>query len=124
MKRTALARRTGLKKRNARRARKLHAEQFGDEHFQAYVRNCGCLIGWLIGDRELAGCWGPTEIAHVKSRGAGGGARNNVVGLCTTHHRLQHQAGIETFQKRLRVDLQAEAEKMTKSYDDTYGGLA
>jgi len=47
----------------------------------------------------------PSDPAHVRSRGAGGRDRENVVPLCREHHVEQHSAGIETFGSRYGVDL-------------------
>lgn len=51
----------------------------------------------------------PHEPAHVRSRGAGGQDFANVVSMCTPHHREQHDSGIQSFQARYGLDLEAEA---------------
>ncbi len=54
---------------------------------------------------SVPGCSdGPIEFAHAKSRGAGGHDSQGV-SLCLVHHREQHDIGIETFQKKYRIDL-------------------
>lgn len=56
------------------------------------------------------------QVAHVKSRGAGGGDHGNVVPLCAGAHNEQHTAGSKTFAKRWNVDLQAEADLLWLEY--------
>jgi hypothetical protein len=48
---------------------------------------------------RCAGCGGsPTDRAHIKSRGAGGGdEESNVVALCRRCHQRQHQVGWSKF---------------------------
>lgn len=61
-----------------------------------FVRSHGCCV---------PGCThGPSDFAHVKSRGAGGGDETGV-SLCREHHTEQHAIGIETFQRRYGIDL-------------------
>lgn len=81
----------------------MSAEQFGPPGFVEFVHSFGCVIA-----RERGGpqdCDGPVELAHIKSRGAGGGWKNNSLGLCRHHHQTQHALGIVTFQKRNETDL-------------------
>lgn len=54
----------------------------------------------------------PSQNAHVRSRGAGGGV-DDIVPLCAKHHHEQHTTGILTFQKKYGVDLEKEAKKVT-----------
>lgn len=86
---------------NRERKAKRLAEQFGPQ-----AQRC----------RELPCCIcfapPPSDPAHVRSRGAGGRDRENVVPLCRSHHCEQHQVGILTFQKRHGIDLQATANKI------------
>lgn len=43
----------------------------------------------------------PTDRAHIKSKGAGGSMEDhNLVNLCRTHHREQHQHGWSLFLDR------------------------
>lgn len=66
-------------------------------------RRCPELLSWIrglpcaIGGDFIGTCAGRTEAAHLKSRGAGGDDRNNVLNLCTAHHREQHSIGWESF---------------------------
>lgn len=59
----------------------------------------------------------PIEFAHVVSRGAGGHDAFGV-SLCHAHHREQHQIGIETFQRRHRIDLKAIAAEFVRRSPD------
>lgn len=81
----------------------MSAEQFGPPGYVAHVHSYGCLV-----ELEQPGsgeCEGPIEAAHVKSRGAGGGWKNNVVPLCRRHHRQQHDMGSDTFAFHHVLDL-------------------
>lgn len=61
----------------------------------AYVRTLPCILRTI---RVTGGpCEGITEAAHLKSRGAGGADKFNVIPLCTKHHREQHRIGIQSF---------------------------
>jgi hypothetical protein len=77
-----------------------------------YVRNLPCLA---------CGTW-PSDPHHVKSRGAGGtdveghGSHGNVVNLCRTCHRELHTTGVKTWQKHHKIDLQAEAERIYRTW--------
>jgi hypothetical protein len=46
------------------------------------------------------------QVAHVRSRGAGGADWANVVGLCPDHHHEQGAQGIESFQRCYEIDLE------------------
>lgn len=65
---------------------------------------------------SIAGCEnGPIEFAHVRSAAnAGMGLKPNSsygISLCTTHHREQHNIGVDTFQRIYNIDLWTLAEK-------------
>lgn len=92
-----------IPKKNAARAKKRHAEAFGPEGFVEFVHSYGCVVAQEKG--PLSGCEGPSEAAHLKSRGAGGGWRENVVPLCRKHHAEQHRHGIKSFDVRHNMDL-------------------
>jgi hypothetical protein len=59
------------------------------------------------------------DVAHVKTRGAGGGDRNNVIPLCRLHHARQHRIGIRSFAIEHGLDLPAFAVRITNDYDAT-----
>ena len=64
-----------------------------------YVRGLPCATGcWnRLCRHDERPCAGPTEATHVKSRGAGGVERQNLLPLCAAHHREQHIVGVKTF---------------------------
>lgn len=103
---TPLRRKTPLKrssrvnpvnrKRRAERAEK----QYGPTNRIAWVAALPCRVCGLV----------PSENAHATSRGAGGDY-TDIVPLCGSHHREQHQLGIESFQEKYGIDLHEEARK-------------
>ena len=121
---TALKRTTPLKaKGRARFPRGV------DEDFRAYVREQPCCIG---SDSTEGGCywWGAlpahrnaylNEACHVKTRGAGGGDRGNMVSMCKGHHREQHIVGIRSFERVHAVDLKALAASYWRRYEAERG---
>jgi hypothetical protein len=101
--RAELPRETPIAPVNRARKKRLHAEQFGPADFQAFIRSQPCVIA------DRGGCEGPVEIAHVVSRGAGGGWASNVVAMCRQHHAKQHALGVQTFEQRYGISLHYEA---------------
>ncbi len=99
-----------------------------DPAYCEWVRQQPCLLGGGMGVgfhirvRSLAmkihQCDGPVQVCHVKSRGAGGDDRRNVIAMCAKGHDEQHRIGIRSFEKRWGVDLKAEAEKLDAEYRD------
>lgn len=96
-----------------------------DEDFRAYVREQPCCIG---SDSTEGGCywWGAlpahrgtylNEACHVKTRGAGGADKGNLVSMCKGHHREQHIVGIESFQRVHGVDLREIAGALWARYE-------
>ena len=81
---------------NKPRAEKRRAEDFGP-----------CSRAARRGACAVPGCKSPPpqEPAHVRSRGAGGHDWKNVIGLCSKHHREQHDTGVATFAARYRISL-------------------
>lgn len=61
-------------------------------------------------------CRGPVEVAHVKSRGAGGKDFDGTVALCQEHHREQHRIGIRSFEFKHQVRLAALAKATTAAF--------
>lgn len=90
MKRTQLKRKTPLRQINPERRAKRKAEQFGPQ--AKLCRRLPC---------AACGRLGPSDPAHVISRGAGGGDRGNVIPLCKSDPRTgyvgchddQHRGG-------------------------------
>lgn len=91
-------RRTPLKKRNAKRARKRYETQFGSK--AKWIRSLPCCAC----HKE-----GPSDPHHVKTRGAGG-TSEDLVPLCADCHReLLPSMGIDTFGARWNIDLRQKA---------------
>lgn len=105
--------RSGLKRSKgvrpqAEREKRAHQK---DEELREFVRRQPCVA---FGHEP------PNQCAHVRSRGAGWGdwidGAPNVVSLCATCHRSQHQRGIETFQYDQGVNLKREAKELGERY--------
>lgn len=87
----------------ARRAKR-HARDFGTK--AKWIRSQPCVVsGQRVG----------IVAAHVKSRGAGGGAEW-LVPLRWDLHEEQHTVGILTFQERHRIDLVREARRLERMW--------
>jgi hypothetical protein len=101
--------------KNRKRSAAALDQDFGEE--AKTVRALPCLVAGC--------CMGPSEPAHVKSRGAGGG-RFDIVPLCHAHHREQHSRGIRTFSKIYGLDLRLEADRVALEHSEPLGicGLA
>lgn len=88
---------------NQERRAKRKAEAFGPQAKLARTMQCAA-----------CGRHPPSQAAHVRSRGAGGKDRGNVVGLCATCHSIQHTIGIRAFQERYHVNLEALAKTLER----------
>lgn len=103
MKRTPLSRGKPLrrtkrmKQRNSKRLRERQAIEFGPQAVVA--RAAGCLVCGHA----------PAQAAHVRTRGASGKGRANIVGLCGPHHQEQEGVHNRVFEARYGVDLEAAA---------------
>lgn len=62
-------------------------------------------------------CLGSIQVAHVRSRGAAGADRGNVVPLCLGAHHEQHTLGTKSFEARWGIDLKAEAHRLLTEYE-------
>jgi 5-methylcytosine-specific restriction endonuclease McrA len=91
----------GIKPYNEKRRRKRFLKQFHSKEFVEWVRAQDCVA---------CGNW-PCEVAHVRSRGAGG-TWEDTVPLCPRCHHEQHNGGITTFERKHDLDLTREAERM------------
>ena len=91
---TALRVATEAERRKAKRRAEAFERDFGGTARLRWIQMQPCCV---------CGGW-PSEAAHAKSRGAGGTAED-MVPMCTRHHREQHDTGIETFQERHGVNL-------------------
>jgi hypothetical protein len=108
---TGLARsRKSIAPKNRKRSAAALDQDFGEE--ARTVRALPCLVAGC--------CMGPSEPAHVKSRGAGGG-RFDIVPLCHAHHREQHSRGIRTFAKLYGLDLRLEADRVALEHSEPLG---
>jgi hypothetical protein len=87
-----------------------------DEGLRAFVRGLPCLICTAAAKNRPIGVCGPTEVAHVKTKGAAGGDFDNVIPLGQPHHREQHRVGIKSFEYRYGIRLRAAARKVTGLY--------
>jgi hypothetical protein len=62
-------------------------------------------VGCVVAGRGCASCRGNMHAHHVRTRGAGGLAKANLVGLCAMHHNQLHSMGAQTFDAYYEVDL-------------------
>ena len=99
--RKALNRKKAAKRKNARRSAQAFRRAYGSKERVHAIQAMPCVVCKAL----------PSENAHVRSRGAGGGAAD-IVPLCMAHHREQHDTGIETFEVRYSIDLAAEAARV------------
>ena len=91
-----------------------------DDAYTAYIRAMPCLLA----DRDPCTCGGfvdvvskgyRTEVAHVRSRGAGGGDEQTVP-LCHTHHAEAHRIGHKSFEARHGLNLAQSARMLRDTY--------
>ena len=109
-----LQRRTRVKARNAKRGGHRFPKTV-DEDFRAWVRTQPCCVTGLLG----------VHAAHVRSRGAGGADRENLVPLVPELHReLDHQLGRDDFEKKYKVNLATEAVSAWQTYERERGNYA
>ena len=104
--RKQLNRKKTVKRKNARRSAKEFRRAYGSRERVRAVQAMPCVVCGAL----------PSENAHVRSRGAGGGAAD-IVPLCMAHHREQHDVGIATFQERHSIDLAAEAARVASELE-------
>lgn len=110
MKRSPLKRKAPLRRKAALpKARKPLArkgqprfKQGRDPDYLAWIRTqpCWCVKrGLWDGERHINhhACSHDVEPAHIKSRGAGGPDRGNVLPLCRSTHGYQHNVGLKTW---------------------------
>src|SRR5690606_16250619 len=89
-----------LPRENRKRKAKRREEAFGPAGFVEWVHSLGCSVPECQG--------GPIEVAHARSRGAGGNWTDTLP-LCKRHHDMQHKQGIRTFERHVGFDLAAVA---------------
>lgn len=101
-----------VKPKNAKRAAERLRKNFGDR--AELVRSMRCLVE--TDSPCPTPCQGRSVAAHVKSRGAGGD-RRDLCRLCWGHHEEQGRIGIRSFQERYRIDMVAEAVRISELGD-------
>lgn len=104
-----LQRKTRMRARNPKRGHKF--PHLVDGPYREWIRSLTCEAV------ESGGCNGTVQAAHVRTRGAGGADRGNLVPLCAKHHGLQHDMGIKSFQAAYGLDMKAIAAKLALAYD-------
>ena len=87
-------------KRRAERLKKRNLRQFGTKAFRKLVAEMNCCA---------CGNPPPSQLHHVKTRGAGGTYRD-IAPLCYRCHSDIHNVGSKTFQLKKNVDLRAVAD--------------
>lgn len=119
LRRTGIKRRSSrIKPRNNERRAKMFERNFGTR--AEAVRAMPCLVrSKVLGASSLPRCTGPIQAAHTTARGMGGcnSSRRKLVPLCAGHHSEQGTVGIETFEQRYGLDLDAEAERIAEQLD-------
>lgn len=86
-----LIRKTRMKPVNPERKAVRHEESFGPAGFADWIRSLGCSVPACASQQ--------IEVAHARSRGAGGDWTETLP-LCSNHHRLSHNRGVQTFETR------------------------
>jgi hypothetical protein len=92
-----------------------------DEPYREWIRALPCILAgrtaqvesWPMEHR----CLEPIQSCHVKSRGAGGGDRNNLYPGCVVAHHQQHLVGIRSFEHCWDVSLKTIARQLTAVYE-------
>ena len=108
--------RSRIKPRNAERAARARAEDFGSRDRLDAIAAMPCVCGGR--DPACTGGW--SEPSHVRSRGAGGDARC-IVPMSTGCHRAWHQHGRETWCRAAGVTLDQLME-LAQGLEETAGG--
>lgn len=116
-KRTGGLKRTPIARKNPERRAKMFERNFGERGDP--VRAMMCLASGHRSDP----CSGPIQACHAIARGMGGvkGDRRCLVPLCAKHHRASGEHGTsqrEAFEKKHKIDLVAEAERIAKELDE------
>lgn len=91
-----IARRTPLRAVNPVRRQQRFEDAFHSVAFVTWIKSLSCSVQGCRSRR--------IEAPHVSSRGAGG-TYEDVVPLCSRHHRESHDVGIRTFERRYGLDL-------------------
>ena len=127
--RTRLKNRTRMKQINRKRGGHAFPHRRDPEYCE-WVRRQPCLLagrqrtdlGWHFQGDCVHICFTAVrQVCHVKSRGAGGDDRKNVVAMCPRAHAEQHRIGIRSFECRWNVDLKLEADQLFRGWVDRGG---
>ena len=85
-----------------------------DWGLRQYVREMMCLV-------DNGKCSAGVDPHHVRTRGAGGIDRANLVPLCRVHHTELHQIGRLTFEDKYRLgNLKVRASNIQDNYDSAH----
>jgi hypothetical protein len=92
-----------------------------DEPYREHVRGLPCILIGLAEHR----CRGGVEACHVKSRGAGGTDRGNLLPICSRGHSESHTIGRFTFERKYGFELAAVAKQIECAFVlRDFGGLS
>lgn len=100
-----LQRRKRIKARNAARAKRARARDFGPRDRQE----------WVNGLPSVVSGRGPCVPHHVRSRGAGG-TDKEIVPLTVAEHEEVHRIGRQSFEARYGLDLASEARRVDAAW--------
>ena len=107
-------------KRTAPIRRNRHGSRFKNykplPDYRAFILSRPCTIRGCT----IRGPMARITVAHVKTRGAGGQDKGNIIPLCLAHHQYQHTIGIKSFQEEYHIDLYARAERWADCFDDGF----
>lgn len=109
-----IPRKTPIRKRNHKRARKAYDEAYGGS-YATWIRSLPCEACRKAGWRQV---WRTVAAHAARTRGAGGKAPDQVP-LCGPHETEWHSRGRQTFDKRYGTDLKALAVRL---WDEYQGG--
>ena len=88
-----------------------------DPEYLAWIRKQPCVIGERT---SFSFCAGQTEASHLKSRGAGGDDRNNVLPLCHLGHQEQHRRGMQWWIEEYFEGKPEIAQQLAQQYTERY----
>ena len=111
--RKKLNRKTAVKRKNARRSAKEFRRAYGSKERVQAVQAMPCVVCGAL----------PSQNAHVRSRGAGGGAED-IVPLCGGPggcHTEQHTIGVQSFERKHGICLKDAARKTQEAWDALRG---
>ena len=104
---------TPMKKINKRRGGHAFPRNV-DTAYRDWIRGLACILAPRY---PLHRCVGAAQVCHVKSRGAGGPDRANIVPMCASAHNDQHSVGIRSFEKFWGISLRTIARQLTEVYE-------